>query len=504
MVKDLYEQFILPIDEPSKDFERHLNIEFNTRILFSGPFGVGKTHFLKKFFQERQNDFLVIYLAPINYSISSNEDVFKLLKYDILYELLKTHQFNFEALEFSNSIIFQTLILNRLNEIGNSLIEKFIKLNKNIDNVFQVAQTFEKYFLSPINLEKEVENIKTDADEKKVKEFINKLDNHYLLELDFISNFIENALTAISFPNGKLGNKKEKVLIIDDLDRIDPEHVFRLFNVFSAHFDYRMNSENKFGFDRVIFVCDINNIRNIFQSKYGQATDFNGYIDKFYTAEVFEYDNSHEVRKAIRLFANSITFQEKYDNIKYFILSDSLFFILENMVFANALSIRILSRCFKKGYYFRERDLNLGVNETIKNWNCTIILIFEFLKWMMGSGRSLYQALDKTSKYIRIRGESHEKYNIRESSLYKSLIEEVLTFLTYKEHNFSLRYKDKQVLYLNLDNYNIEYVLNAENYKLRRYCVSISTVNGDASLIKDINYFDVLVKTFELYNGGID
>ena len=32
---------------------------------------------------------------------------------------------------------------------------------------------------------------------------------------------------------------KKTVLIIDDLDRIDPEHIFRLLNVFAAHLDIR-------------------------------------------------------------------------------------------------------------------------------------------------------------------------------------------------------------------------------------------------------------------------
>ncbi len=53
-------------------------------------------------------------------------------------------------------------------------------------------------------------------------------------------------------------NGKEVVRILDDLDRIDTEHIFRLLNVFVAQVDVvgKGENDNKFGFDKVIFVCD--------------------------------------------------------------------------------------------------------------------------------------------------------------------------------------------------------------------------------------------------------
>ena len=81
-------------------------------------------------------------------------------------------------------------------------------------------------------------------------------------------------------------NKVTTVLLIDDLDRLDPEHVFRLFNIFSAHYD-DVTESNKFGFDKIIFVCDINNIQQMFNHRYGINVEFNGYIDKFYSSEIF-------------------------------------------------------------------------------------------------------------------------------------------------------------------------------------------------------------------------
>ena len=46
----------------------------------------------------------------------------------------------------------------------------------------------------------------------------------------------------------EIRNKKKNVLVIDDLDRIDPEHIFRILNILSVHNNH-FDSENKFSFD---------------------------------------------------------------------------------------------------------------------------------------------------------------------------------------------------------------------------------------------------------------
>jgi hypothetical protein len=92
----------------------------------------------------------------------------------------------------------------------------------------------------------------------------------------------------------------KKVLIVDDIDRLDPEHVFRILNVFAAHFDNPMyEGGNKFNFDKVIIVCDINNIRNIFQHRYGTAADFMGYIQNFYSIDIFIFDNQRVIENTV-------------------------------------------------------------------------------------------------------------------------------------------------------------------------------------------------------------
>lgn len=100
-------------------------------------------------------------------------------------------------------------------------------------------------------------------------------------------------------------HEKQVVLIVEDLDRLDPAHLFRILNIFSAHIDYSyklMNKPNgtmvgnKFGFDNVIFVADFANVRKIFKHFYGEQTDFKGYIGKFLSSAPYEY-SIREVRK---------------------------------------------------------------------------------------------------------------------------------------------------------------------------------------------------------------
>ncbi|NQU52064.1 MAG: hypothetical protein HQ522_05950 [Bacteroidetes bacterium] len=70
----------IPIDKIKADFQDFLVPDHNRRIIFSGPFGIGKTYFLKEFFEEKENEYFPVFLRPINYSILSNEDVFKFIK----------------------------------------------------------------------------------------------------------------------------------------------------------------------------------------------------------------------------------------------------------------------------------------------------------------------------------------------------------------------------------------------------------------------------------------
>ncbi|MGX7835563.1 hypothetical protein ACWKSR_10475, partial [Campylobacter fetus subsp. venerealis] len=76
------------LEIPKKQFLAHLDLKNNYRIIFSGGFGTGKTYFLDDFFKEHVK-YEAIHIYPVNYSVSSNEDIFELIKYDILFKLLE-------------------------------------------------------------------------------------------------------------------------------------------------------------------------------------------------------------------------------------------------------------------------------------------------------------------------------------------------------------------------------------------------------------------------------
>ena len=110
-----------------------------------------------------------------------------------------------------------------------------------------------------------------------------------IFEDNFITQLLRQQIKKIA------NSGKETVLIIDDLDRVDPEHTFRILNVISAHYDTLYNApiyeNNKFGFDKIILVCDLQNIRYTFEHRYGSKVNFTGYISKFYSTSPFQYDN---------------------------------------------------------------------------------------------------------------------------------------------------------------------------------------------------------------------
>lgn len=81
---------------------------------------------------------------------------------------------------------------------------------------------------------------------------------------------------------------------------MDPEHIFRILNVFSAHLCDNLDEEfsrNKFGFDKVLLLCDYGNIENIYHHLYGADADFKGYMSKFVAKGVFPYSLRSKVKE---------------------------------------------------------------------------------------------------------------------------------------------------------------------------------------------------------------
>jgi len=267
-------------------FESHLKIENNTRILFSGKFGIGKTYFLNDFFENKKEDYEAFHLFPVNYQITSNENIIEFLKYDILAELLKKNKNIIQKNDYGNLIDFQRLfhLWGRDNFVetfktGISLIPK---LGRPLKDVIELTENF-------WNFKKEMEA----GEQGLVDNFLKKIKKKNISETDPISELLKQKIEEQK-------NKKQSVLILDDLERIDPEHIFRIINIFLAHFDsHNKELSNKFNFDKVILVADVQNLKSIFHYKYGKQTDFNGYFDKFFSVEVFQFKNEEIITKVI-------------------------------------------------------------------------------------------------------------------------------------------------------------------------------------------------------------
>ncbi len=302
--------YFVKMGNPWGEFEEELEENGNNRILFSAPFGQGKTTFLKKFFEKNQNKYEVFHLFPVNYAIANNEDIFSYIKAEIFYKLiLKGVSFDKETIP--HKIAFPFYLQKHFDKALLPLVRLFPKVGGDIYSIANDLIKLKENYL------KEFEEVNQD-NEKKVESFLDELHGKEgsLFEDNFYTQLIRKHIE-------ELKTKKKSVLIIDDTDRMDPDHIFRILNVFAAHFDspdYIEGDSNKFGFDKIVIVCDYENLHKIFSHKYGARTDFAGYIDKFFSKSIFRFDNS----SAINAIINSMVpdeFKNRLPNFE-FIVSD--------------------------------------------------------------------------------------------------------------------------------------------------------------------------------------
>ena len=381
----------IEIKAPSLNFEDHLHLQGNSRIIFSGIYGIGKTTFLKKYFSEDRQlgayggkvKYNTFHLFPVNYSVASNEDIFKLIKYDIVYELIKKGS-PFEKEDFS---YLETIKPFLCGNIHNVLAPFFLTLGPTGRNMFdffkEQRENIAKFF-------KYHDGLQID-DEKTLAGYLSKTQGTEgsIYELDLYSKLIKITLERFR----EINKESQNVLILDDLDRIDPHHIFRLFNVFGAHFDLTRNgNENKFGFDKVIFVCDIENIANIFRNRYGENVDFAGYIDKFYSYQIHKYTN----RDAVYSWLKEGLELEAYNReLSAYSLQDLCFIcdILVNMMDMHEINLRNLKKVEWKKFQFK-----LSNRKFERAWFPKIGV---FLSFIVGDSEVLLKKIENCQrKYI--------------------------------------------------------------------------------------------------------
>lgn len=285
------EEPFIPIDDQINKFNTLL--KNNNRLFFSAKFGDGKTTFLNEFKKEKQDEYQIITLFPINYQIVDNKDIFELIKRDILLQLLMLEDIELEENDIAFSGELYMYLTNNKDNLAEDLLIAAADILSNIPFIPNTKEVFKRLFKNIDRFKTQKQEIEEKTNDiVKIDKFLDQ-SNVCIYEFDAISQLI---YTLINKYREKV--QKEIVLIIEDLDRIDPKHLFRLLNIFSAHFD-RVNkgineldcnlTDNKFGFDKIVFVCDYDNIKSIFHHFYGSDTDFKGYITKFSSAQPFRY-----------------------------------------------------------------------------------------------------------------------------------------------------------------------------------------------------------------------
>lgn len=429
-------KLIIPIDQIKADFSKFLSPEHNRRIIFSGPFGIGKTYFMHNYFDSNEAYF-PIFLRPINYSLLSNEDVFRFIKYDILCQLVENEKFDIEdSFDFTDWDYTKLF----LGQNGFAILFNLLKYMPKIGTYVRASQKM------GILVEKFQEGLKSfneNKDLKLLKEFGEQTENHFLFENDGVTEFISQQLEKIVSLQSE-EEKMNKVLVIDDLDRLDPEHIFRLFNVFSAHFDqvkYYENpkdNDNKFGFDKVIFVCDIENIRKIFAHKYGSEVDFSGYIDKFYSTEIYSFlhDDVFEgsilpyLEKKLNTINSSTQDLNFIEAIKLII---RIFFSCKQLNIREIIRLKNLKSILNYDNEFRSIVIPLSkvgakTDSLIIHYN--FLLLTKLLIDLIGDKTIFYEKLKRVSSNLT----NEKNFNCNN---YTSFICELIMFAKMDLHKFS-------------------------------------------------------------------
>lgn len=476
--------FIKPID----DFKNHLSNVENDRILFSGVYGIGKTTFIKHFFKEETQSeilggvkFKTIYLTPVNYSISSSEDVFSYIKSDIIFELLEKPDLKIDE-DYSVKDTLPYYLMNNFDAIL-SLIQttlpkiekKSIVISEKIQKIFENYQEFHKGI--------------TNVNHRMIGEFnmslIQKEGSIY--EFNPISEIITQLVT-----NYKSQNNAKTILIIDDLDRIDPAHIFRIFNVFASHFDYQAKNDNKFGFDKIMFVCDIDNIRNIYHNVYGSNVDFNGYIDKFYSNNIFHFDIKNSLSEMIGNVLRSINYSDVPQENNYLkgkmVESHQLVNTIKELIIQRKLNLRSLFKYYDKSLTFLYDDIDFPTLNKHKISEFPGIFEAKLLAELYGDTDSLIRSLDFCRKNVK-----------RPSILEKQDLLSKIIYLLDTHQNQLIPDEQKELTYEDPDTQiKCHYVLDTlEPYsyvaKINKSIEFPTGFNNNKNHFKNLLYFQMLL-----------
>ena len=306
--------FIVPVAPAILDFKDHLKC--HPRTILSARYGDGKSYFLDAFMKNEdvQNEFQFIKLYPVNYQVLENRDIFEVVKYDILMQMGLL-----DMIDLTYSVSSLDAFFYCMKNHGLDLLESLFDIAGSIEGV-SLVKAIGKIGKSTVGFVKEIKDAAKkyqeykDGDLSVLDKYLDKADTFSIYEEDLITKIIKDNLEKW---RQKEENKNKKVvLLLEDMDRIDPAHLFRVLNIFSAHMDfsykYGLKTDdsligNKFGFDNVVMVVHYENLKSVFVHFYGPNTCFEGYIHKFADKGKFVYSLKTESVKYYYECLNKLT-----------------------------------------------------------------------------------------------------------------------------------------------------------------------------------------------------
>lgn len=485
-------QFETP--ETNNLFKDHLTLKGNSRIFFSGKFGSGKTTFLKNFFSQRSlkagsEDYQVFHLFPRKYQVGENKDVFEYIKFDLLYLLMLEEDLDFESLKLPLEFKVLDFTLKNADEILipflNFVPEVGVPLFKIADKLNRLRKGYRDYH-------NEVEFNDKEKAFDYLQNFNESMNGPY--EDDFYSQLIRQLIAQLKVRG------KSPIMVIDDLERLDPDHLFRLLNIFDAHVDQDVD-QNKFGFEKIILVGDVRNIKAIFHQKFGNGADFLGYINKFYSKGVYHFD----IRKAFETSIAEILKDKKFiyfSSEKSFvnpreqdILTANIYYILIAFIRAGEITVRELEEKLSLDYEVSMKNLigdklKANPSSALKSYTAGYpgIVLLEFFSYIFEDDLSHFEsALLKCKDYEPL----NQGFN-----LFDFLII-ILPIIDYSKNGFKNKFTERSSLELNneLGKFDISYFQSTLNFGGQQVVVGEIETNTSPHNLK-FNYFEQLQKAF--------
>ncbi|MFT3681332.1 MAG: P-loop NTPase fold protein [Ferruginibacter sp.] len=438
---------VLNILEKFGDYLANIN---NEKIIFSGKFGTGKSFFLNTFFQNNQLIYNTFRINPVDYSTGVNEDIFEWIKIDIAKILIQNFIIPDKTEKFSKNLLIQTYLYNNNKNLFNKLILNLIgNTAKNISQIDLINEI--KEGITEFKKFSKESNSFLQSDYGKLSDFLNIVENKSgsIFENDLISKIIKGNIEIL-----KETTNKKSVLLIDDLDRLDPEHIFRILNIFSSH-----NENNKFGFDKIIIVCDIHNIEHIYKHKYGPHSDFEGYIEKFYSLSPFLFTIKDALIQNLYSQPIFLDLEDSTKNITIFILALFVkynYLRIRNLVKASSNpNLKNQNLPIKK--YTIEKILNSRDDEMLINEvffeNFTFEINYNKIDCLKGI-QLLVNIFGSTEKVIFIINEILNNSNISNEIFEEELLEDIFESISILSHISSYLEKDLAKVFYSLKSQN--------------------------------------------------